>query len=404
MTSKCLQRFHSKYTADVVEWNPNSSNSTHSNSSTQCILATYFLNKDETRTGSLEGFQIDQRGLLQRTFILPVNFGIFDVKFNLHQSHFLVAGSGKTVLYQLPIENIENVENIENIENVEDVEAEHSIHIKDTIINHEFKLSNESEPWNFGSAIGNCPKELATFSLEDPSVMCTSVDYNNRKLHSEFNSDSNSNADLVSFVSMSSGELAILKLVQGDDKICALHQWQAHDLEAWIVASNHFEPNVFYSGGDDAMFKGWDMRIGGEMPLFRNKTHRAGVCCIQMHPTNENKLVTGSYDSHVYLWDTRSMGRPLDTFDTGGGVWRAKWNPFRSDLLMLACMRTSFQFLRILPDDKFEYICTATIDDGENLAYGCDWCLEDAKNESFHVATCSFYDKQFQWRQIEIPY
>ena len=44
---------------------------------------------------------------------------------------------------------------------------------------------------------------------------------------------------------------------------------------------------------------------------LRRKAHGAGVCCIASSPQQEHYLVTGSYDEHVRMWDTRSMHKPL---------------------------------------------------------------------------------------------
>lgn len=117
---------------------------------------------------------------------------------------------------------------------------------------------------------------------------------------------------------------------------CLLHsQWQAHDLfgspiEAWIAAFNCHDPNVLFSGADDATLKGWDLRTGDSSfsPIFKNaRAHSMGVCSIQFHPHDANLVAVGSYDEHVSLWDPRNMKAPLSLFSTGGGVWRLKWHP-----------------------------------------------------------------------------
>lgn len=41
------------------------------------------------------------------------------------------------------------------------------------------------------------------------------------------------------------------------------------------------------------------------------KSHGAGVCCIASSPQQEHCLVTGSYDEHIRLWDTRNISRPI---------------------------------------------------------------------------------------------
>lgn len=65
--------------------------------------------------------------------------------------------------------------------------------------------------------------------------------------------------------------------------------WQAHDFEPWITAWDRWDTNVLYTGhnpahglwhihfdiyflgGDDCNFKGWDLRAGFTRPVFANK-------------------------------------------------------------------------------------------------------------------------------------
>ncbi len=71
---------------------------------------------------------------------------------------------------------------------------------------------------------------------------------------------------------------------------------------------------MIYSGGDDTLFKGWDIR--NDSSIFCNKhlsskcifyiRHEAGVCSIMDHPSQSNILATGSYDEKIRIWDKRS--------------------------------------------------------------------------------------------------
>jgi diphthamide biosynthesis protein 7 len=65
--------------------------------------------------------------------------------------------------------------------------------------------------------------------------------------------------------------------------------------EVWITAFDSWHPQVFFSGGEDAVFKGWDLRqpsggdsggssTGGDSPVFVNSEHTCGVCSIHSHP------------------------------------------------------------------------------------------------------------------------
>lgn len=68
-----------------------------------------------------------------------------------------------------------------------------------------------------------------------------------------------------------------------------------------------------------------------------------GVCSVQCHPSNENIVLSGSYDEQVLIWDKRKWNEPSGSFEAGGGVWRIKFNPFNSDQIALACMYEGFK-------------------------------------------------------------
>ena len=48
------------------------------------------------------------------------------------------------------------------------------------------------------------------------------------------------------------------------------------------------------------------------------RAHSAGVCIVSGHPLQQHLLVTGSYDDHVRLWDSRNLQRPLVLHEVGG--------------------------------------------------------------------------------------
>ncbi|KAJ1964357.1 hypothetical protein GGI12_001470 [Dipsacomyces acuminosporus] len=239
--------------------------------------------------------------------------------------------------------------------------------------------------------------------------MCISLDWSNRLF-------STSSPDIVT--SQSDGSIRQLKL--RESQIETGKPWHAHDFEAWITSFDYWNTSIVFSGGDDAKFKGWDMRMDpvGCAPIFTSKRHMAGVCSIHSNFHRQHLLATGSYDESVMIWDTRSMRAPLAEYNVGGGVWRLKWHPEDPTQLLVAGMYGGFHILDVsvdglsaderspLPDvGSFGVnvdVTTSFMEHG-SIAYGADWCQKQDSADSskgWLVGTCSFYDHLFHlWRR-----
>ncbi|XP_030022222.1 diphthine methyltransferase [Manduca sexta] len=204
------------------------------------------------------------------------------------------------------------------------------------------------------------------------NVLALSHDWSTNKTRSE---------EPTMVVSDSSGTVTVMKLI--GDNIQSLGTWKAHEYEAWIAAFNYWNTDLFYSGGDDCVFKCWDVRMA-DVAVAVNKRHQAGVTTVRSHVDKEHQLLTGSYDEKVRLWDCRNLKTCVTDADVKGGVWRLKWHPNKSDIILAACMYGGFRILRA--NEELDVICEYM--DHESIAYGADW-KQDA---SSIVATCSFYD------------
>lgn len=213
--------------------------------------------------------------------------------------------------------------------------------------------------------------------IEDTSILCLSLDWASR-VHRDVEHS------YTVATSHSDGQLSLVRANESNWMVD--QQWMAHDLEAWIVAFNYWDTNILYSGADDAALKVWDTRAGGQMAQITNRrTYSMGVTAIQCSPHEEYRLATGSYDEHIHIWDTRNMRIPLSEAHTpGGGIWRLKWHPTKSNLLLSASMHAG----AFVIDTADNNTITTSFLDHESMAYGADWSFQHPD----FIASCSFYD------------
>ncbi|KAL0279641.1 UNVERIFIED_CONTAM: hypothetical protein PYX00_001148 [Menopon gallinae] len=202
----------------------------------------------------------------------------------------------------------------------------------------------------------------------------------------------NAHYDMIC-ASDSKGNVILLKFTNGNLQI--LNEWNAHTLEAWITCFHSFNPQIIYSGGDDAKLNVWDMRSGNPDRVAGSKKHLSGVTVLNCHPCLEHCLASGSYDETIFLWDTRKWKEPQEQITAGGGLWRLKWSPKNdSRYLLAACIYGGFEIVKGLED----YSRVARYLEHESLAYGADWChigeSEYSTVDQYLIATCSFYDQK----------
>ncbi|KAH3767761.1 WD domain, G-beta repeat protein [Pelomyxa schiedti] len=194
--------------------------------------------------------------------------------------------------------------------------------------------------------------------------------------------------DITLTCSQGNGFVSIHKLT--DTGPTKLVEWNAHDWQAWIVASHATDKNIVYTGGDDCKLKCWDIRGPRQQMVFTKKKDM-GVTSIRAHPTLP-LLAVGSYDETIELWDQRHNSIPLaSSTGAGGGLWRLKWHPTNPDLLLAACTGNGYSMWQLRESNNTlscvaEYRLPHT-----SLAYGVDWCPQQHEGQHL-ISSCSFYD------------
>ncbi|XP_015759849.1 PREDICTED: diphthine methyltransferase-like isoform X1 [Acropora digitifera] len=218
-------------------------------------------------------------------------------------------------------------------------------------------------------------------------------------------------------VSDSAGQISLCQLGEGSSNLQQISQWRAHQYEAWITAFDAWNSAVVYSGGDDCLFRGWDIRTNCQKPTFTSKRHDMGVSSIQCNVKHEYIMATGSYDENIHVWDNRLMKQPLCSVHPGGGVWRIKWHPVHGNSMLTACMYEGFHLLNFTNGNGDQCLKTSvSYTEHGSLAYGADWCLTSLRLEEYNdfkdvqsnncytdlVATCSFYDHSLNLWHVQV--
>ncbi|QSL64353.1 hypothetical protein MERGE_001653 [Pneumocystis wakefieldiae] len=190
-----------------------------------------------------------------------------------------------------------------------------------------------------------------------------------------------SNIGKSAIVSTSMGDLCVFDL----NSLQIQQKWKAHGLECWTSCYNT-DSSAIFSGSDDCTFKVWDIRSSIQ-PLFTNtKSHQAGVISFVSF---EKNLITGSFDDHIRLFDSRDFSRNIWT-ENMNSPWRLVQNP-ENQFRILGCLMydgAKLFDLDISKNDAHNVEIYKEFAEHESIVYAGDWYSEQ------EVVTCSFYDKK----------
>ena len=326
-------------------------------------------------------------------------------------------------------------------------------------------------------------KQMVNKNVEADSI-CTCSDYIVRSYpgstdYSPAVCDKHSGPYVSSIVStLSSGGCALLDveyvgLGSESHPAHSTKLFQAHDAEAWACCFHTTQDSerscCFSTGGDDGMWKIWDTRMLPTEELVKywdsrnagslrvssscqQVKHPAGVTCIyplpgyERHTTgfSENQgidrdsilssteymFLTGCYDGHVRLYDTRNLGRSVSSVFVGGGAWRmskkrshqkygANLDPAplhdvenndqsTGSEYLVAAMHAGSVIVKYSPDSGLSIKDTqqndCVVSGKEKLVYCAEWlpfqCVDKGQIKNMAVLS-SYYDDMLQVRGLD---
>lgn len=221
----------------------------------------------------------------------------------------------------------------------------------------------------------------------DKINLATENDENLLTLAIDVRTSANSSENLIA--SDSRGVVTLLTVTQSN--IIKERSWKAHSFEAWTCAFDKWNPNIVYTGGDDTFMHIYDIRAPEVQQILKSKCHIAGVTSFLSF--TENRLISGSYDERLRLFDTRAWRQPITELQLHGGIWRIKASKCDRNLLLCACMYKNFSLCRINNErDKLDLVGELT--EHTSICYGCDWSPNRLCDNGQVIITCSFYDKK----------
>ncbi|THV83113.1 WD40 repeat-like protein [Aureobasidium pullulans] len=328
--------------------------------------------KPQTRTGSLILFKIDGDKVIQVS-TTQTPYAVLDIHFSPHDP-ILLAVAGSTGCVQL------------------------------------FNLQSTSSSASFSP--------LSTYQYFDPSTLVLSLAW-----HPIIPS--------IIGVTTSPGQVYLVDTslpaaeVEGTAK-----EILAHDLEAWTLSFSSSGTAVF-SGGDDATlrFSGLPSSLTSTttstasneddeqeeqqyLPSWQDRrAHNAGVTAILPLSSEQDILITGSYDDNIRVLHAPLQGRKqaLAEENLEGGVWRLKM--LRADIdagkytVLASCMHAGARIVEVKKDEGGEWTIEvlAKFEEHKSMNYGSDVQPGSENGGEQTIISTSFYDKLLCLWRFTLP-
>ncbi|XP_006646280.2 protein SPA1-RELATED 4 [Oryza brachyantha] len=87
-------------------------------------------------------------------------------------------------------------------------------------------------------------------------------------------------------------------------------EMREHERRVWSVDFSLADPTKLVSGSDDGSVKLWNMNQAGSVGTIRT---RANVCSVQFQPDSARSIAIGSADHKIYCYDLRNIRAPYCT-------------------------------------------------------------------------------------------
>ncbi|THX83359.1 WD40 repeat-like protein [Aureobasidium pullulans] len=194
----------------------------------------------------------------------------------------------------------------------------------------------------------------------------------------------------------------------------------AHELEAWTLSFSASGTAVF-SGGDDATLRfsalpssltsttsttssseDDEQEEQQYLPTWQDRrSHQAGVTAILPVPSEQDILITGSYDDNIRILYAPLQGRKqvLAEENLEGGVWRLKMLRTEVDAgkytVLASCMHAGARIVEVKKDEGGEWTIEvlAKFEEHKSMNYGNDVQPGSENGGERTIISTSFYDK-----------
>lgn len=188
--------------------------------------------------------------------------------------------------------------------------------------------------------------------------------------------------DIPNQLALTSNDGCLILIDNKQEKV--IQSSKHHNFEAWCALP--MDKSSILTGSDDSTIKLYDTRTNLSKLCYRAN---AGVTCLHKPEKFENNLfLAGSYDSNIYLLDLRQPKLPLSSFEipNEGGVWQLVSRHVDNSLEII-CAGMYSGVHKILLEKQCFTLQNSFENYSKGISYGVDFYKE-------HYVMCSFYEKK----------